>query len=157
MAETPVGYRCPDCARVQPNPLLTLSSDQSLKAAGAAIGMAFAGGVGWALVDGLGLFGGFLSIMAALGIGYAISEAISSVSNRKQTTQLQVMAGASALFAYLIGNVLTMIVWDDLAFSQAAGHAYADSYHTILRTYSVTVWGVLSGLLSVGMAVSRFR
>ena len=159
MVQTPVGSRCADCAKVRPNPLLVLSRVQLAKALWAAIGMAAVGGVGWALVNGLQFAGGFIQIAAAAGIGYGIGELVWRAGNHKHARLLQVMAGVSAALAYCIGNVLTHFWWSQVAFSESLLHFYADTYRGGLfgGAYGITVWGLLSAILSVAVAASKVR
>jgi hypothetical protein len=159
MVETPVGYRCLDDARLRANPLFTLSANQTWKAVGAGLGIAVAGGIAWGLVHGLPLL--FLFIIASLGIGNVIGTSVGKAGNHKRAQGLVIVAGASALLAYFLGNVLALFWWDDVAFSQALTHFWADNYQGLfalgIGRFEITIWSVLSGLLSVGMAASRIR
>ena len=67
MVQTPVGYRCPDCARVRANPLLAMSGQQTARAVGAALGVAFLGGIGWGVLKGVGIGFGFFFILLLFG------------------------------------------------------------------------------------------
>ena len=147
MVGTPVGYRCRECAQIRRLPMFILSPMEHLQATGAAVALAFLGGVVWAILREapVGFFA-FLSILTALGIGYAIGEGIGFATNRKRATFLQVLAGASALLSYIIGNVLAWVFWTDLPFSVALNHAFDGS-----------VWRLLSALLAAAMAVTRLR
>ena len=155
MVQTPVGYRCEACARVRPNPLLMLSNDERIKVYGAAIGLAVAGGVIWGLIADT-LFG-FLFIIAALGIGYLIAEGMVKANNGRNIPTLKPIVAVSAAAAYFVGNVLGLYWWDEVPLSSALAHFYANDFNPFTRGYHIQIWGVLSGLLSVAMAVTRIR
>ena len=105
---TPVGFRCESCAQVRKNPMLVMNAGEHATAASAALVLALAGGVVWALVNGA--LGGFLSIFAAAGVGYMISEGLMRATNRKPVAYLRYAAGAAAILAFFAGNVLTPIL-----------------------------------------------
>ena len=91
---TPVGARCPECARVQRLPTYSLPGPQM----GLAIAVALGAGLGLGV-----LFGALKSVMpitllwlyvplAFVGSGYLLGEAVSRASNRKRATPLQLLA-----------------------------------------------------------------
>lgn len=96
---TPVGARCPECARVQRIPTYSLPAPQFGLSVAVALGM----GVGTGVALGLlliilptgGLFGSLFVALGYVGAGYVIGEAISRASNRKRATPLQVLAMCS--------------------------------------------------------------
>jgi hypothetical protein len=161
MVETPVGFRCADDARLRANPVFTLSADQTWKAVGAGLGLAVAGGIAWGLVKGFPIGFLFLTILAGMGIGNLIGQNVGKAGNRKRSQALVIIAGGSALLAYFVGNVLSLFWWSDVPLSQSLAHFWADEYRGIFALgiggFKVTIWNVLSGLLSVGMAASRIR
>ena len=147
MVETPVGHRCRECAQIRRLPVLTLSPVQLLQSIGAAIALAFGGGIVWAIAHRLNF--GFVLVIAAVGIGYVVSEGISRAANRKRAASLPVMAGASAALSFFIGNALFFLFWTSASFSFALRHmADIDLFG---------IWGLLSAILAVGVAVSRLR
>ncbi len=74
MVQTPVGARCPECARLYKLPTYRVSKQYYLKAIGTALGMAIIGGVVWGVVIGfIPIF--FLNFLLAPGVGYAIEVA----------------------------------------------------------------------------------
>ncbi len=144
LVETPVGHRCRDCAQMRKLPAFTLTPLQAMQAVGAAVGLSFGAGIAWALIDRIGFL--FLLVVGAVGIGYVISEGVSIAANRKRTPALSVIAGISALVSFFIGNVLRYVFWTDAPFSFALDHAFY-----------APLWGVLSAILAIGVAVSRLR
>jgi hypothetical protein len=150
MVETPVGHRCPNCARVRPNPLRTLSFELTVKAVGAGIAAAALVAIGWALVKEIDFLGGFLMILLALGSGYLIAEAVSLAANRRPAPSLPWIAGVCAVAAFLFGNVLDWVFWTNAPFRFALEQW--DNFEA--RGFT---WNVLSLLLSVAMAIFRFR
>jgi hypothetical protein len=63
------------------------------------------GGI-WGYIAGERGFAGFFLIFVAMGVGWAISEAISLATNRKRGTALQACAVVSVMIAYLVHNVV---------------------------------------------------
>ena len=98
MVQTPVGSRCPDCARVTRHPTFDVQPSYYLRASlsGGVVGVV--GGVIWALSLGVP----FLPWLVAIGVGYFVGEAVSLASNRKRGTGLAVTAGASVALAALV-------------------------------------------------------
>ena len=131
-------------------------------AASAALVLALAGGVVWALVNGA--LGGFLSIFAAAGVGYMISEGLMRATNRKPVAYLRYAAGAAAILAFFAGNVLTQYWFDDAPIMTALTHFWAERYasaHTpsgqlIAEAWArPDLWTILAVGLSVYIAASR--
>jgi hypothetical protein len=118
LVQTPVGARCRQCAGVRRLPTFEVSPTYIARGAGAAL---VAGGVvgalwGWLLPRSVGFYGFFIFFIA-LGIGYAIGEAVSWATNRKRGPVLQGLAVIGVVEAYLIRNLLegtTVIPANDL-------------------------------------------
>lgn len=144
MISTPVGHRCRDCAGLRVLPHYQITAAVLLKAIGAGVGMAIAGGIGWALLFRLGFL--FALIVAGFGIGYGTGEAISRAVRSRQGTVLTVIAGVSAGAGVLLGNVFLVKFFTDFPWSFA-----------LRQAFSLNIWEVLAGLLAVGMAVGRLR
>lgn len=104
LVQTPVGARCPDCAKLYKLPTYQVSTKHYLRAAGTGLGMAIACGIVWAVV-GLIRFP-FLNFVLAAGAGYAIGEVISRSVNRKRGTSLAVIAGSALVVSYLVSMFL---------------------------------------------------
>ena len=101
MVQTPVGARCPECARLQKLPTFRVSTSYYLRAVGAGLGLGIAGGLIWGLIQSLFSFF-YLNLLLAPALGYAVSELLSRVVNRKRSTGLAVIAGAVMTLAYLV-------------------------------------------------------
>jgi len=101
MVMTPVGARCPDCARLSRLPTYQVSTQYYLRAAGAGIGIAIVCGLIWGAIN---LFVPFFSfnLILAPAAAYAISEIIALSVNRKRGTGLAVIAGIAVVVSYLI-------------------------------------------------------
>ncbi len=103
MIYTPVGAKCPDCARMPKSARVTLRPGRLLLAVAAGLGAAAAGGF---------LFGiavsmiGFFSIIFAFGLGYGVGEAVSWGSGRYHAAWLAslaaVCAGLGVLFPFML-------------------------------------------------------
>lgn len=91
MVETPVGARCPECARINKLPTFQVSNKQILVSSGVGLLIAVAYGFLWGM---LSLFANFifLNLLLGAGAGFLISEGMSRVINRKRGTKLAVIA-----------------------------------------------------------------
>ena len=101
LVQTPVGARCPDCARLGKLPTYRVSIQHYLKATGTGLGMAIVCGVAWGVVMGFVPFF-YLNFLLAAGVGYAIGEVISLSVNRKRGKGLAVVAGIFVAVSYLV-------------------------------------------------------
>ena len=106
---TDVGARCPTCAPARKLPQFEIGPVYLLRAAAAALAAGVGLGAVWgALLPGrIGIFG---LLLAAL-IGYLIAGAVSTATNRKSGTPLQVVAAGGAIAAYLVRN---LVIGDDI-------------------------------------------
>ena len=102
MVQTPVGARCPDCAKVRRLPTYEVSARHYLIAAGVGLGVAAAVGVCWALLWGL-LPHLYLYLLLAAAAGYAIGELVSLSINRKRGRGLQAIAASCMVVSFGIG------------------------------------------------------
>ncbi len=108
MVETPVGAKCPDCARVTKLPTYRLSAKKYLIAAGTALGMAIATGFIWGILRGF-LPYIYVNLILAGGIGYAIGEVVGLSVNRKRGKWLALIGAVAIPVSYLAsipGNML---------------------------------------------------
>jgi len=105
MVQTPVGARCPDCAKLSKLPTYSLSTQYYLRAAGTGLGMAIGLGIVWAVVGWFLRFP-FLNLILAAGAGYAIGEVIGLSVNRKRGTGLAIIAGIAVAISYLVSILL---------------------------------------------------
>ena len=129
MVQTPVGSRCPDCARVTRHPTFDVQPSYYLRASSAGGVVGIIGGVIWGLVLGVP----FLPWLVAIGVGYFVGEAVSLASNRKRGTGLAVTAGASVALAVIVAMIL--VGW----------------------TIVTSIFFLLSVALAIYIAVSRVR
>jgi len=106
LVQTPVGARCRDCANISRIPTLNITPVYYLRAQAAAIGAGLAVGWFWALATGPRGTIGFFTFFIGLGIGWAISEAISLATNRKRGVALQFCAASGVLIAFLTRNLV---------------------------------------------------
>jgi len=103
LVQTPVGARCPSCARLTRAPTYNVSSLFYLRGSGAAVGLAIACGLLWGFIRTLS-FSGYFNFLIGAALGYAIGEVISLSVNRKAGIGLAVIGGAAVVAAYLISN-----------------------------------------------------
>jgi hypothetical protein len=109
MVQTPVGARCPDCAKLYKLPTYRVPAMYYLRAAGTALGVAIAGGIIWGLINGLMPFF-YLSLILAGGVGYAIGELVSRSVNRKSSRGLATIGGVAVVISYLINILFSLHV-----------------------------------------------
>ena len=105
MVQTPVGARCPDCAKLYKLPTFRVSTKYYLRAIGTALGMAIVCGVIWGVVGGF-LHFVFLNLLLGAGVGYAIGEVVSLAVNRKRGRGLATVAGLGVVISYLVSIFL---------------------------------------------------
>jgi hypothetical protein len=101
LVQTPVGSRCPSCAKLSRVPTYRISKLYYLRAIGAAIGLAIAGGIAWGFLQTI-IFSSFFNILIAGAIGYGVGEGISLSVNRKSGTGLAVIGGITVVLSFLI-------------------------------------------------------
>ena len=138
MVQTPVGARCPDCARLYKLPTYRVSAKHYLRAVGTALGMAIVCGVVWGLIGSFVPFF-FLNLLLAAGAGYAIGEVVSLSVNRKRGTGLATIAGIAVAISYLVSLFLPFAPW-----------GFTFSLFHIL-------FGLLALALGIYVAVTRLR
>ena len=101
LVHTPVGARCPDCARLYKLPTFQITARYILIAAGTGLGMAIACGLIWGVLSSLVNFL-YLNLLLAAGAGYAIGEVVSLSVNRKRGTILVLIASLAVVVSYLV-------------------------------------------------------
>ena len=107
LVQTPVGTRCRECAGITRLPTVTVSPIFMARGLAASLGSGAAVGAGWGFLVRDGGFGvGLFLFIVAMGIGWAISEAISLATNRKRSPILQGFAVVGAVVAYLVHNLV---------------------------------------------------
>ncbi len=105
MVETPVGARCPSCARMTRLPVFEVSGKYYLRAIGTGVGAAIIIGLVWAFIRSI-VFFGFFGFLIGGAVGYGIAEVISLATNRKRSTGLAIIAGISVVVSYIISIIL---------------------------------------------------
>jgi hypothetical protein len=105
MVQTPVGARCPSCARMSRLPTYKVSGKYYLRAIGAALGIAIATGLVWTFIRTI-IYSGFFNIIIGAAVGYGIGEVISLASNRKRGIGLAIIAGTAVVASYLISSLV---------------------------------------------------
>ncbi len=108
MVQTPVGARCPECARLYKLPTYHVSTRYYLRATGAGLGLALVAGVAWGTLEALLPFF-FLNLFLGAGVGYAIGEVVSLSVNRKRGTGLAIVAGLAVAASYLVSISLPWV------------------------------------------------
>jgi hypothetical protein len=108
MVQTPVGARCPDCAKTTKLPTFRLSAKYYLIAAGTALGMAIATGLVWGILRGF-LPYIYVNLIVAGGIGYAVGEVVSRAVNRKRGNWLALIGGLAISISYLASIPFNMM------------------------------------------------
>ena len=103
LVQASVGIRCPECGKATPLPTFDVQPSFYAKAAGVGVAVAIGGGVLWIIFNAIfASFGGILSSIPALGVGYAAGEFISKSVNAKRSKGLAYIAAGSVIGAYLI-------------------------------------------------------
>jgi hypothetical protein len=134
LVQTPVGARCPECAAVKRLPVYNIPSIFYARALLAGLAIASALGAIWPFIP----YGGFLWLIIAIGIGYAIGEGISFSVNRKRGLGLQIIAGLSMAVSYVVRSII-----------DASASDYVGSL--------LSVYGLIALFLGIIIAVSRLR
>jgi hypothetical protein len=109
LVQTPVGARCPDCAKTTKLPTFRLSTRHYLIASGTALGMALATGLVWGLLRGA-LPYIIANLIMAGGVGYAIGEVVGRAVNRKRGKWLALIGGAAVPLSYLSSIPFNMML-----------------------------------------------
>ena len=118
LVHSPVGMRCPDCARVNRVPTYDVPMSYLLRGIGAGVGAALALGIVFYYADPIlsrlvfldialvNTMLPFLYVAVMAAIGFVIGEAVSLSTNRKRGLKLKIVSAASvfvASFAITIG------------------------------------------------------
>jgi len=99
MVYTPVGIKCPDCARLPRSAIVRLKPNRAARAVAAAIGVGAAMGVGIVLLQGIGLF--FALILGWL-IGIGMGEVVLAASGRYRGPTTGWIAVGGCIWAYAV-------------------------------------------------------
>ncbi len=109
MVQTPVGARCPGCARLYKLPTYRVSRQYYLRAAGTALGMAVVTGVLWGVLRSFISFFIF-NLLLGPGVGYVIGEVVGRAVNRKRGRGLAMVASLGVVISYLVSIMLLSVV-----------------------------------------------
>ncbi|MGD9117151.1 MAG: B-box zinc finger protein [Dehalococcoidia bacterium] len=115
MVETPVGARCPDCAKTTKLPTYRLSARHYLIAAGTALGMAIVTSLVWGVLRAV-LPYIIVNIILGGGVGFAVGEVVSRAVNRKRGNWLALIGGVAVPLSYLASIPFNMLFGYDAAF-----------------------------------------
>lgn len=111
MVFTPIGARCPECARVQPPPQYQVSWFLLVRAVGAVLGVGLMVGLGMAVIDRVPeLPWGIRWLVQPAGIvlaGYLSGEAVSRATRYKKGRLLQGIAVSGVFIAVAVLILLT--------------------------------------------------
>jgi ABC-type Mn2+/Zn2+ transport system permease subunit len=134
LVQTPVGARCPDCAGLKRLPVYQVSVTYYARALAAGLATGAALGAVWPFIP----LGGFLMLVIAAAIGFAVGEAVSLSVNRKRGRGLQLIAAAGVVLSYVVRSLIE---------SPTVGSL--DSF--------INVYALIALALGIVVAVSRFR
>ena len=107
---TPVGARCPDCARVRRPPMYDLSGRYVWQALAAAVGLVVAGSFVFGLA--LSIAGRSILLLGVLYVlaGIGIAEALSASANRKRGPRLQALAAVTTILVTQSSLLLALVL-----------------------------------------------
>ncbi len=103
MVQTPVGIRCPTCARMSRVPTYNVSWGYYIRAIGAGLGASIVAGIAWGFLQSIIPFI-YLSFLIGAAVGYGIGEAISLAVNRKAGAGLAVVGATGVLLSYIVAT-----------------------------------------------------
>lgn len=101
LVATPVGARCPQCARLSRLPTYQVPTRFILRAVAASLGTAAVCGILWGVLGSMVNFV-YLNLLLGAGAGYAIGEATSLSANRKRGGRLALVAGVAAAACFAV-------------------------------------------------------
>ncbi len=112
LVQTPVGARCPECARPTKIPVLDVTLAYYARAVAAAVGIGAVGVVGLILINALlmplGALAFYLRWLALVGVGYIMGHGVSLAVNRKRGRSLQWIAGVAVVVVVVYLNLHSM-------------------------------------------------
>jgi hypothetical protein len=137
MVYSPVGIKCPECARLPRSALVRLKPDRAARAIAAALLGGAAMGFGILLLQGIGLF--FALILGWL-VGIAMGELVLWASGRFRGRAIGLIAVGGALWAYLFPYLV------------AAGWDIGDVADTVGRLPFVVLGALVAAYFAYGRA-----
>ena len=120
MVYTPVGIKCPDCARQPRSAIVRMRPDRAARAIGAALAVGAAMGLGIVLLQDVGLF--FALILGWL-IGVGMGEVVLAASGRYRAPVTGWIAMGGCVWAYAVPYLLYYVA-DVGAVGRSAGLAW---------------------------------
>ena len=141
LVHTPVGARCRTCANVRRLPQYQVPPSYLARAVGTAVLAGAVLGALWAVLLPFGVYL-LIGLLAGLGLGYVVGEAVSLATNRKAGPPLQAAAALGVLVAF--------VVRDALLAAGVRGVDFAD-----VLTNDVFGWVVV--IIAVVVAMGRVR
>jgi hypothetical protein len=144
MVQTPVGARCPDCAKLYKLPTYSVSTRHYLMAAGVALGMAVVCGAAWGVIEWVVPFFS-INLLLAPGAGYSIGEVASRSVNRKRGTGLAIVGGIAVAISYVVSLWLVSLL-SGTSFSQV-----------LPLTMFHIIYHLIALALGIFVAVTRLR
>ncbi|MFC2017219.1 B-box zinc finger protein [Chloroflexota bacterium] len=142
MVQTPVGTRCPDCAKLYRLPTFHVSTKHYLRAVGTGLGMAIVCGVVWGVVGRWTPFN--LNLLLAPGVGYAIGQVVGLSVNRKRGTGLAAVGGVAVAISYIVS------LW-------FVGFLFGIPFHWVFQLGLNIIIDLLALALGIFVAVTRLR
>jgi hypothetical protein len=106
MIQTPVGARCPDCARLAKSPVYTVKGQYLARAIAAGVGGGIVMGLIWGIasanVVGIAYGGIFMSLLLGIALGYAFTRLMEFATRRKRGPVVVSCAMGGIVLATLI-------------------------------------------------------
>jgi predicted RNA-binding Zn-ribbon protein involved in translation (DUF1610 family) len=99
MVDTPVGFKCPECARLPRSAVVRLRPDRAFRAIAAAFAGGLAMGFGIVVLQGVGLF--FALILGWL-IGIGMGELVLWASGRYRGRETALIALGGCIWTYVV-------------------------------------------------------
>ena len=101
-----VGIRCRECGKGTVPPTYRVSSSSLALGILTAVALGFFGGLALGLI--VRPFGDVPHLLALVGIGFGLSEAVGLAAGRKRGKRLQIVAGAGVALAALVSAAMTV-------------------------------------------------
>lgn len=149
--QTPVGYRCKECARQHEDKFFSATQNDNLVVFGVTLVLA---GIAGAIVSMIGFL--FLALILGLPAGGAISEAALRAVQRRRGRQFALMGAAGAVIGGLLGGMAQVY----LRLGQVFASRGVEAAIPLDLVFSSTMqnWGLLLFVGLVAAAVyGRFR
>ena len=102
LVQTPVGAKCPTCAKVSKLPTFNVTPVFFARGMTAALVAGIGIGLLWGLVLNDFRFGFFFIIFGGIILGTVMAEAVSASANRKRGLGLQICAALGVILTYLV-------------------------------------------------------